>query len=149
MAALPRGGPRGCGPRPACGSPSCSEAPFTPSQAILSASPARCKEHLPWMIAEPCSGTITLRLRSARSGPHAGPSFQPAGHSACLVGRGPDGPQLALPGDQGLSRAHFLVDYAPPRAHLADLNSKNGTFVNGQRAAQTDLNDGDTVRAGF
>src|SRR5262249_7960432 len=82
------------------------------------------------------------------SGPHVGRSFQLAGHSTCLVGRGPTGVQLALEGDGGLSRIHFLVEYNPPVARLDDMRSKNGTFVNGRKVEQVDLRDGDEVRTG-
>jgi pSer/pThr/pTyr-binding forkhead associated (FHA) protein len=82
------------------------------------------------------------------AGPHAGQSYQLAGHSTCLIGRGPTGVQLALDRDRGVSGVHFLIEYNPPRARLADLRSKNGTWLNGQKIDHTDLSDGDQIRAG-
>jgi serine/threonine-protein kinase len=82
------------------------------------------------------------------AGPQAGRTFQLAGHTTCLVGRGPAGVHLAFDRDQGMSRVHFLVEYNPPRARLADLRSKNGTYLNGRRIEEEELGDGDEVRAG-
>jgi serine/threonine-protein kinase len=82
------------------------------------------------------------------AGPLAGQSFPLAGHSTFLVGRGPGGVHLALEGDPGMSRVHFLVEFNPPYARLADMRSKNGTFVNGARVQQLDLRAGDRIRAG-
>ncbi len=83
------------------------------------------------------------------AGPRKGNSYQLNGHSGFYVGRGPAGVHLALEGDQGMSKVHFLIEYNPPRARLADLRSKNGTFLNGLRTEQNDLRDGDEIRAGF
>jgi hypothetical protein len=97
------------------------------------------------MTFEESATFLTLDLVA---GPHAGQSYQLSGHATCLVGRGPAGVQLAAARDQGVSRVHFLVEYHPPRARVADLRSKNGTFLNGRRIDQADLHDGDEVRAG-
>jgi serine/threonine-protein kinase len=91
--------------------------------------------------AEPLTLTIT-------SGEQAGRTFQLAGHSTCLVGRGPTGVQLAVVSDPGMSRVHFLIEYNPPVARLADMRSRNKTRVNGAVVEQTDLGDGDEIRAG-
>jgi serine/threonine-protein kinase len=56
--------------------------------------------------------------------------------------------QLAVEDDPGMSRVHFLVEYNPPAARVADLRSRNKTRVNGQVVEQADLFDGDQVRAG-
>ena len=58
-------------------------------------------------------------------------------------------------------RADFVVDVAlVSRIHcrftlsdanqleLEDLDSTNGTFVNGQKVAKSTLNDGDTIKVG-
>lgn len=85
---------------------------------------------------------------AATSGPLTGQTFRLAGHSTFIVGRGPAGVQLAIEGDPGISRNHFLIEFNPPCARLVDLRSKNGTFVNGQRVGEANLGDGDEVRAG-
>ena len=92
------------------------------------------------------NAALTLEVLA---GPHKGQSFQLIGHSSFYVGRGPAGVHLAMAGDQGMSKVHFLIEYNPPRACLADLRSKNGTFLNGSRIDQSDLRHGDEIRAGF
>jgi serine/threonine-protein kinase len=91
------------------------------------------------------SPALTLEVVA---GPQAGRRFQMAGHTTFYVGRGPSGVHLALEGDPGMSRVHFLVEFNPPRARLEDLRSKNGTFVNGKKVQHADLRDGDEVLAG-
>jgi serine/threonine-protein kinase len=81
-------------------------------------------------------------------GPLTGRSFQLNGHTTFILGRGPVGIHLALEGDPGVSRVHFLIEYNPPRARLADLRSKNGTFVNDEKITEVDLKDRDIVRVG-
>jgi serine/threonine-protein kinase len=83
------------------------------------------------------------------AGPHAGATFTFAGRDNFLVGREPPC-HFLLPGkDEALSRVHFLIELNPPLCQLTDLNSSNGTFVNGERVtAPMHLKDGDQVRAG-
>ncbi len=54
--------------------------------------------------------------------------------------------------DQSLSRRHCEVELSSPEGPNAcvirDLNSTNGTLVNGKRAVQTDLRDGDKITLG-
>ena len=82
------------------------------------------------------------------AGPQAGRVFHLGGHATCLVGRGPAGVHLAIEGDRGMSRVHFLVEYNPPCARVDDLRSKNSTFLNGRAIDQDNLRDGDEIRAG-
>lgn len=93
----------------------------------------------------PPSPTLTLE---AIAGPYAGRSYPIAGPTACTLGRGPEGVTLAFPGDGGMSRLHFLIEYVPPLAGVVDLNSKNKTFVNGVKVRQCQLRDQDVIRAG-
>lgn len=48
--------------------------------------------------------------------------------------------------DNGASRAHALLTYGSGIYMLSDLNSTNGTFVNGKRIKKTYLHEGDTFR---
>ncbi|HEX9736107.1 MAG TPA: sigma 54-interacting transcriptional regulator [Thermoanaerobaculia bacterium] len=48
----------------------------------------------------------------------------------------------------GVSRHHALVTVGPKGVRLADLGSKNGTFVNGARAAAAELAAGDGIAVG-
>lgn len=64
-----------------------------------------------------------------------------------LVGRSPDASVvLDLP---SISRGHAVIRVSTGIAEVEDLQSKNGTFVGGQRVRQScDLSDGDTIQFG-
>jgi serine/threonine-protein kinase len=88
---------------------------------------------------------ITLTVTE---GPHQGKSFTFEEHDNFIVGRSLRAHfQLAVK-DKYFSRYHFLVEVNPPQCRLLDLNSRNGTYVNGVRTATVDLKDGDLVKAG-
>lgn len=53
--------------------------------------------------------------------------------------------RLALP---DVSRRHCRFIYVDASWHVIDLNSLNGTFVNGQRVQQITLKHGDRLRIG-
>ena len=58
----------------------------------------------------------------------------------------PDGVSIESP---SVSRRHARISVTDGRATIADLGSKNGTYVRGERvAASVPLNDGDEVRVG-
>jgi Mg-chelatase subunit ChlD len=51
--------------------------------------------------------------------------------------------------DIKMSRQHFVVEATDEGFYISDLNSANGTFLNGQRLAEKRLlKDGDTISAG-
>ena len=54
---------------------------------------------------------------------------------------------LALPVN-GVSRRHASIIYGDGRYRIIDLNSTNGTFVNGRRVDSTILQNGDEIRFG-
>ncbi len=81
-----------------------------------------------------------------------------------LFGRALDA-WISLPGDPYVSRQHFLLEISPPDCKITDLNSKNGTYVNGIRyggrkqvgadvrqapdgSKETLLSDGDEINVG-
>src|SRR5437660_9966535 len=81
-------------------------------------------------------------------GPHTGQAFSFSGHDTFLVGRSKRA-HLRLPAkDRYFSRVHFLVEVNPPQCRLMDMDSRNGTHVNGARVEMADLKDGDQIRAG-
>ncbi|MBN9523277.1 protein kinase [bacterium] len=81
------------------------------------------------------------------SGPNVGHAVVSEGHDAFIVGRSRW--TSRLPHKDGyLSRHHFLVEISPPQCRVVDLDSRNGTFVNGKRVTTADLIDGDVVKAG-
>src|ERR1700754_3610532 len=81
------------------------------------------------------------------AGPYKGRIFSFTQHDSFLIGRSRDA-HLYLPDDRYFSRNHCLLEINPPRSFLRDLNSTNGTFVNGQRVAHAFLNDGDRIQGG-
>jgi pSer/pThr/pTyr-binding forkhead associated (FHA) protein len=81
------------------------------------------------------------------AGPYKGRIFSFTQHDSFLIGRSREA-HLYLPDDRYFSRNHCLLEINPPRSFLRDLNSTNGTFVNGRRVAQATLNDGDRIQCG-
>lgn len=82
------------------------------------------------------------------AGPHAGVEFAFDRHDTVLVGRTKDAHLQLSYDDPYFSRRHFLVEVHPPRVRVIDLESRNGTRVNGQRVETAELKDGDTIKAG-
>ena len=81
------------------------------------------------------------------AGPYKGRIFSFAQHDTFLIGRNPEA-HLCLPDDRFFSRNHCLLEMNPPHSFLRDLNSTNGTFVNGQRVKDASLKNGDRVQCG-
>jgi pSer/pThr/pTyr-binding forkhead associated (FHA) protein len=48
----------------------------------------------------------------------------------------------------GISRKHAVIKAVPGGFAIKDLESQNGTFVNGQRVTEKRLSDGDTIDVG-
>jgi len=82
-----------------------------------------------------------------RSGPHAGRAL-PLDGEPMLVGRGPEA-GLRLE-DEAASREHALIgfDGATGAWTVEDLQSTNGTRLNGRRVRSGALADGDEIRIG-
>lgn len=72
---------------------------------------------------------VTLRVAE---GPLAGREFNYEQHDVLLMGRD-SACHISLPDDPFVSRHHFAIEINPPRVSLRDLNSLNGTTVNGVR----------------
>src|SRR5690349_7943929 len=81
------------------------------------------------------------------AGPYKGRIFSFTQHDSFLIGRSRDA-HLYLPHDRYFSRNHCLLEINPPRSFLRDLNSTNGTFLNGHRVMHAYLNDGDRIQCG-
>jgi serine/threonine-protein kinase len=82
------------------------------------------------------------------AGPHLNRKFTLTGHDTFLVGRSKHAHFRLDRGDRYFSRLHFLIETNPPRCHITDLGSHNGTRVNGRRIRSMELNSGDEIRAG-
>ena len=82
------------------------------------------------------------------AGPHQGKVFSFAEHDSFIVGRSKKA-EFRLPlKDRYFSRVHFLIEVNPPLCRVVDLNSRNGTKVNGKAVLTATLNDGDVIQAG-
>src|ERR1044072_8473869 len=81
------------------------------------------------------------------AGPYKGRIFSFTQHDSFLIGRSRDA-HLYLPDDRYFSRNHCLLEINPPRSFLRDLNSTNGTFLNGRRVQYASLNDRDHIQCG-
>ena len=70
----------------------------------------------------------------------------PRGKQVC-VGRSTQA-DFAFSKDSFISGTHFLLENDDDTCWVTDLNSRNGTYVNGHRVKRSQLNDGDTIMAG-
>ena len=65
------------------------------------------------------------------------------------VGRSGFKSDMAISGDQRMSSGHFTVSCEDDGCYISDMDSTNGTLVNGQRIVElTRLHDGDEIVAG-
>jgi len=80
-------------------------------------------------------------------GPHKGRHLKFKSHDTLLAGRS-DFAQLKLDKDLHFSRNHFRIEVQPPSSRLIDLDSTNGTFVNGERVTDVWLKNGDLISGG-
>jgi pSer/pThr/pTyr-binding forkhead associated (FHA) protein len=76
----------------------------------------------------------------------AEPLLIPLGTGVVHIGRGLSA-DLRLD-EKSVSRRHAMLVHRPSGARLLDDRSSNGTFVNGQRVTQADLQSGDVVVLG-
>ena len=78
------------------------------------------------------------------SGPGQEHHLPPTG---IVVGSGPDC-GIVVASDEYVSGRHMEITLIGAQYQMQDLNSTNGTFVNGERMAHCELHDGDKVRIG-
>ncbi len=79
------------------------------------------------------------------SGPLAGKKFTLEDYSL-IIGRRESCDIVLL--DESISRRHARLEYKKSSWHIHDLNSGNGTFINGSRVSSAALCPGDTVKLG-
>lgn len=73
-------------------------------------------------------------MLTAVRGPLTGTKYRFDEQMICMVGRSTSCMlQLVEDAGKGVSRHHCLLDIRPPQAFICDLESRNGTFVNGER----------------
>ena len=103
-------------------------------------------------------GAITPVLPTARrfissiqvdvlTGPHMGESREVGAGHELIIGRRPPS-DWELPNETCLSRKHFQVNAHPDHGRLIDLQSTNGTVLNGEKVTEVDLQDGDRIQCG-
>jgi len=66
-----------------------------------------------------------------------------------FIGRAEDNDFQLSPDDPYVSGRHAYLEICPPSCRLRDLDSTNGTAVNGQRVTECDLKDDDLIEFGF
>jgi len=90
------------------------------------------------------SAVVVLRVTQ---GANDGKELRFTDHQTCIAGRSKEA-QISLPDDRSSSRYHCRFEIRPPECVVFDLGSTNGTRVNGQRAEQATLRNGDAVTIG-
>ena len=86
-------------------------------------------------------------LLEIRSGSQAGAPLRPVLGRFLRIGSNPQADH-AFPGDPQMAAFHFAIQVSEKGCRLLDLNSKDGTFLNGARVKQAVLSNGDEIRAG-
>jgi pSer/pThr/pTyr-binding forkhead associated (FHA) protein len=92
------------------------------------------------LMAEPLTATLLVEAGDTNQREYK------LGHDRTTMGRGEDC-QAVLPG-KDLSRMHMVFERKPQGFSVRDLQSSNGTFLNGHRILYGELRDGDLVEAG-
>jgi hypothetical protein len=82
-----------------------------------------------------------------KSGPSAGKGVRLQSGQSIRVGRTQKS-DFMIPGDSHISGVHFAIELKENSCRLRDLNSRNGTLLNGQKVDVADLQSGDTIVAG-
>jgi pSer/pThr/pTyr-binding forkhead associated (FHA) protein len=81
------------------------------------------------------------------AGPHLGKKTVVRADQVATFGR-TERADFAFPLDPHMSGAHFVVEQSPLDCRIRDLDSGNGTFLNGKRIQEAVLHDADVIRAG-
>ena len=94
----------------------------------------------------PASQRGGARLHVSWSDPEWGDTRRLSALPPITIGRDEDN-TLTLP-TAGVSRQHAVVERRGDRLFLLDRNSKNGTFLNGERVKEAPIQPGDVVQVG-
>jgi pSer/pThr/pTyr-binding forkhead associated (FHA) protein len=81
------------------------------------------------------------------AGPHAGRKIVLRPGVPVRIGRTAKSDYVVAE-DTFLSSAHFFVEFSSDRCMVRDLNSSNGTYLNGTRTSEGFLREGDVITAG-
>jgi Domain of unknown function (DUF4123)/FHA domain len=86
-------------------------------------------------------------LLETKSGPSVGKRCMVVAGQAIRVGR-TSRSDFVLPEDEHMSGVHFEIELEESACRVTDLNSRNGTLLNGQRITVAVIQNGDTITAG-
>jgi len=68
-------------------------------------------------------------------------------NSVTSIGRDPEVCDIVISSDGHIGRKHALIYSKNDKFYLTDLNSKNGTYINGERIqGERQINNGDTIK---
>lgn len=106
------------------------------------------------VVTKPSDGLLKKQSQSninvsvtAISGPRTGLSFQIAQNADMTLGRSPDAGIQVI--DTGISREHIHMKFDGVSVIVEDLDSANGTYVNGKRlTGKIEIKNGDQVSIG-
>jgi pSer/pThr/pTyr-binding forkhead associated (FHA) protein len=84
---------------------------------------------------------VTLKFANAEMG-----TFEVLDQQPVVVGRAPD--CTVVIDNPGVSRRHCQIEKRGAICIVSDLNSNNGTFHNGRKVQQANLNNGDEIAVG-
>ena len=85
---------------------------------------------------------------TVKAGPHEGQVFEFRERANFIVGRSERANFRLAVKDNSISRIHFMIEMNPPECRLTDMESTNGTKLNGQKVTVAALKDGDLITAG-
>lgn len=99
------------------------------------------------LLKKQCSSNLTVSI-TAISGPKTGLSFKLDPHTNITLGRSPDASIQII--DPGISRTHISTHFDGTSVFVEDLNSANGTYINGTSLiGKTQIKNGDQVSIGM
>ncbi|MCC6484219.1 MAG: FHA domain-containing protein [Armatimonadetes bacterium] len=93
------------------------------------------------------SAPFTQATLEIIAGPSAGQSLDLRDGQSLTFGRAPEA-EISVPSDNFMSRSHARVACQSGQISVQDLNSSNGTLVNGVRIMQQIVNRGDIITLG-
>lgn len=100
------------------------------------------------MVMRPYVGLQPMRLKlEVVSGPSSGKTVALEPGHVTRFGR-TGRAEVAFPDDAHMSAVHFAIEFDAHECRIRDLNSRNGTFLNGDRVNFATLKPGDQVLAG-
>ena len=98
------------------------------------------------LLKKQCRSNITVSVTTI-SGPRTGLSFQLEPQTGINLGRAPDSDIQIV--DTGISRNHITMRFDGSSVIVEDLNSANGTYINGTKlTGKIEIKNGDQIAIG-